>query len=132
MSKFWIWEFRNLRAISPWETGSLLMEKVKLLIEKGSQPLRNVVKFFIVMGALILRYIFCVYRSCIYVLIHIVNFCQQFFYFLLFDFLFFFFLFRCYILSEEKVYVQCYINCRVGKALLSLSFLLFLSKRTTT
>ena len=27
MSKFWIWEFGNFRAISPWENGSLLMEK---------------------------------------------------------------------------------------------------------
>ena len=30
--------FENLSAISSWENGSLLMEKAKLLMEKGSQP----------------------------------------------------------------------------------------------
>ena len=52
-----------------------------------------------------------------------VIFCQQFFYFLLFDFLFF--LFRCLILTEEKVYSILYINWRIGKALLRLNFPIF-------
>ena len=42
----------NLIIWNPWENGSLLMEKAKLLLEKGSQPPRNVVKFSIEMGAL--------------------------------------------------------------------------------
>ena len=42
----------KFKSYFPWENGSLLMEKAKLLMEKGYQPLRNVEKFFIVMGAL--------------------------------------------------------------------------------
>ena len=42
----------KFKSYLPRENGSLLMGKAKLLMEKGYQPLRNIEKFFIVMGAL--------------------------------------------------------------------------------
>ena len=38
MSKFWIWEFGNLRAIFPWYIGSLLMEKRNYWWKRGLSP----------------------------------------------------------------------------------------------
>ena len=44
-----IWKFKSY---FPHENGSLLIDKAKLLMEKGSQPHRNIEKFFIVLSAL--------------------------------------------------------------------------------
>ena len=84
------------------------MEKAKLLMENRYQPRRNVQKFFIVMGALhtlftkimpICTYIFSQFLSTVLP-----------FSFIRLSFLLLYF--RCYILTEEKVYVWCYINWR--------------------
>ena len=71
MSKFWFWEFGNFRAISPWENGSLLMDKAKLLMEKVSQPLRNVEKYSLWWVPYILCYIPYVKKSCLMYLYNI-------------------------------------------------------------
>ena len=83
------------------------MEKAKLLMEKGYRPLRNVVKFFIVMGAL---------HSALHTLCTLIIYICTYIYsqflstVLLFSFIRLSFFFRCYILTEEKGYSMLYIN----------------------
>ena len=44
--------FRKFKSYFPLENSSLMKKKAKLLMDKGSQPHRKVVKFFIMMGTL--------------------------------------------------------------------------------